>query len=233
MTDTLVPSARPFIRGVLDCQNFGVGKECPLEKLVNASVSVQFAMKIVDENAFVTANTRSGKLRCSPVVYTRLARGGKSTFLSLLFDELQASGRYAPILISFNGCFEYRSGESAKDAIIRSIATQFIDMNSLEDTRVVCDEDALLAHIEATRGDKAVVLLINKLNRLPGGTPLDSDASMFVKKHFLDTMNRALVFTSHLVMKIDYMTKETSLRKHELVPLPVSKDMKLLRAMDD
>lgn len=231
--DILVPDERPFVRGVWECQNFPIRKECPPEKLVNTSVSVQYAMKIINKNAFIDACTLSGTWRCSPVVYTRLSRGGKSTFLRLLFSELRASGKYAPILISFNGDFDRRPGELAKDAIIRSIAVQFIDVKSTEKSLVVCDEEALLAHIEATRGDKAVVLLIDELNRIPGQTPLDSSASLFLKRHFLDEMNRALVFTSHLVMKVEYMTKGTSPRVHELVPLPISKNLKLLRAMDD
>jgi len=125
-------------------------------------------MKIIEENAFVDADVTSGNKRCSPVVYTRLSRGGKSTFLWLLFDKLKATGKYAPIIITFNGSFSPKTGESDTDAIVRSIASQFVDVEDTDLNRIVCDTKKLLAHIEDTRGDKAVVLLIDELNMLPG-----------------------------------------------------------------
>lgn len=231
VSDILVPSERPFIRGVLDCQNFRKSEKCPREKLVNVSDSIQYAMNVIEKNAFIDADIKSGSTRCSPVVYPRLARGGKSTFLELLFDELKASGKYAPILISFNGGFLPRPGESAANAIIRSITSQFIDVRDKDSARVVCDDDALLTHIEATRGDKAVVLLIDELNRL--GAPLDPSASWLLKANFLDPLNRALVFTSHKTIDLDFFSKGTSDRTHEVVPLPVSKDLQLLRSMSE
>lgn len=220
---------RPFVRGVANCSNFDHGDSCPTAQLVNIADTIKFALETIEANAFVRASLQSRTTRCSPVVYPRLARGGKSTFLQLLFDSLKSDDRYAPILISFSGSFMPREGESACNAITRSIACQLIDVASEEDSHVVCDSKALLQHIEDSSGGKAVILLIDELNQL--GVPLDPQASRFLKDNFLDHANRALGFTSHLWMDVDYLSKGATLRTQKIVPLPVCKDMKLLRAM--
>lgn len=171
----------------------------------------------------------SGALRCSPIVYPRLARGGKSTFLRLLFDKLKEDPRFAPIILTFNGSFCRRSNESARQAIVRSIACQLADIRVSDRTSVVCDENTLLQYIDESREGKAVVLLIDELNML--GAPLDDDASTFLKQNFLDPINRALVFTSHVVVDLDYFIKGFSPRGLYVVPMPFCKDMKQLKQM--
>ena len=231
--DTLVPSDRPFTRRITDCNQISsddLNAGCPLDKLVNLDESIKSALRVIEEEAPKEMNTSLGAYRCTPVVYPRLARGGKSTFLKVLYKALKDDGRFVPIFISFNGDFVRRKGEFARDSITREIAIQLIDTGSgLYKSSIVCDNEKLLEHIENTRDGKMVVLLIDELNQL--GVPLDEEASSFLKKHFLDASNRALVFTSHMALDLDYFAKGGSIRDHKIVPLPVSNDIMKLRQM--
>ena len=58
-------------------------------------------------------------------------------------------------------------------------------------------------HIERTAAGKPVVLLIDELNILSKGEPLDATVSQFLKTNFLDQKDRYLVFTSHILMDLD------------------------------
>jgi len=67
----------------------------------------------------------SGGYRVPPLVMSRLARGGKTTALCLLFDALKAE-KVNVILISFNGnnggdIFQEVEDETQTHAIIRNI----------------------------------------------------------------------------------------------------------------
>ena len=108
------------------------------------------------------------------------------TFLRLLFGTLKDQGvGFAPIVITFNDGFVRRQGESSREAIIRMIACQFLDLSTEEEERlVVCDHRKLLEHIDVTSEGKMVVLLIDELNQ--SGVPLDPETCMFLKDHFLD-----------------------------------------------
>jgi hypothetical protein len=139
--------------------------------------------------------------RVAPVVLSRLARGGKTTALCLLFDELKRDGRFSPIMITFNGSsyFKLYEGESHKAAILRLIATQLLGSASarLPLNAIECDETKLDAHL----GENPTVLLIDELNAL--GVPLDVEAGLLLRKMFLDKANRYLVFTTHVPMTVD------------------------------
>jgi hypothetical protein len=135
--------------------------------------------------------------RVAPVIFSLLARGGKTTTLSYLFDELKKSGRYSPILISFNGSsyFQLYEGESKKAAILRLIAAQLCGETA--PAKIECDEKASDAYL----GDAPVVLLVDELNALQ--CPLESDAGLLLRKMFLDKRNRFLVFSTHVPMVVD------------------------------
>lgn len=230
--DIFVPSDQSFKRGVTECENFvqpDVVDGCRRENLVDIRHTIDMAVKAVERVVMQNSTSFTGAVRCSPIVYPRLARGGKSTFLRLLFDNLKEDPRFAPIILTFNGGFYPRPHESARQAIVRSIACQLANIDKSEQPRVVCDEKALLQYIEESRDGKAVVLLIDELNML--GAPLDNDASVLLKENFLDPINRALVFTSHLVVDLDYFTKGWSPRGLYVVPMPFCKDVDLLKQM--
>jgi len=135
-----------------------------------------------------------------PLIISRLARGGKTTALMALFDELKSSGEFLPIIISFNiSANFYRIGdENNEQSILRVIATQFFKS---EDKYI--DKAKLLAYIdEAGKSFRGgVVLLIDELNAL--SRPLDRAGARFLIAEFLDRPKRYLVFTSHVLMVLD------------------------------
>ena len=107
-----VPLDLKFSKSILDCVNFKhVPSECPKDKLVDIDDAFKAAMAIVEKQ---TPLRGSSSTRIPPLVFSRLARGGKTTLLRLLFDELKhdEKKRYAPIIIDFNGDFERRKDES-------------------------------------------------------------------------------------------------------------------------
>jgi hypothetical protein len=81
------------------------------------------------ENELVISTESAQRSR--PLMISRLARGGKTTLLSLLFDELKRQHRNVRVIfITFNGSsnFETRQGESQRNAILRVIATQLVSV---------------------------------------------------------------------------------------------------------
>jgi hypothetical protein len=100
-------------------------------------------------------------------------------------------------------------------------------------------QEALMDHIERTAGGAPVVLLIDELNILPKGEPLDSTASRFLKQFFLDKKDRYLVFTSHILMDLNDHNfagaywSTPSQRDYFSVHQPLSMDESLLRAMSE
>jgi hypothetical protein len=140
--------------------------------------------------------------RVPPTVLMRFARGGKTMTISRLFDQLKkGSLEVHPILISFNGngkgAFKRRNGETQEQAIL--IAVQLCDYTPEESQRIVVDREALDKHL----GDDNVVLLIDELNILGAGMPLDSDAAALLREMFLDRAGRYLVFTSHVPVSME------------------------------
>ena len=76
---------------------------CPPPHLVDMELSVDEAMQIIKDNVAVS-NMGAGETRVPPLVFSRLARGSKTTFLRLVFDRLKQEG-FAPIFINCNGSF--------------------------------------------------------------------------------------------------------------------------------
>lgn len=221
---------------VTKCSNFSISAEqsgCPREKLVNINKTLQFALTQIEALSSVASDPDAGQFRCGPVIYPRLARGGKSTFLMLLFDELKKSEKFAPIIISFNGGFAMRDNETALQAMQRVIACKFVEVDaSSEARRVVCDEKTLMQHISDTSEGKHVILLIDELNIL--GTPLDIEAANFLKTRFLDSARRYLVFTSHMPIDLEFFENrimKPSSRDNHFVPLPICHDLSILQSM--
>ena len=156
----------------------------------------------------------------------RLARGGKTTILSLFFDELQRQGCRV-IFITFNGSsnFQRRQGESQRDAILRLIATQLVDIGHNDPLNIQCDEQKLDDFI----GELPFVLLIDELNALD--TPVDSDARRMLRRLFLDKKDRYLVFTTHVPISLEPSDHLPSPRGCLTVPLYQCMEIHWLRNM--
>lgn len=155
------------------------------------------AMQHVDKYSRHSGGTQT---LVPPLVYTSVVRGGKTTFLLLLFEELKRTG-YAPIFISFSSPL-LRTDESISHALARYIALQLCDPMSIDHkVDAVVDELELHAHIERTSGGKPVVLLIDDLHRL--GVSLNAVATLLLTKRWLDQRNRYLVYSSNVPMELD------------------------------
>jgi hypothetical protein len=224
----------PFTRLVNECQRPRFGElGCPLAKLVGAHELVAGAVTTIVYELSVCTDA-AGLYRVPPMLCSRLARGGKTTLLCLIFDALKQREIY-PIFITFNGSstFISREGESQTEAILRSIALQLVDASGLDPTCLVCNEKALDEYL----GDFPVVLIIDELNAL--AVPIDADAGRMLRQLFLDKQNRYLVFSSHVPISVEpklstYIksTYETpSQRGCRLLGFSPCSDLALLRNM--
>jgi hypothetical protein len=164
-------------------------------------------MNIINNNQIDRCGATSGANRVPPLVVSRLARGGKSTFLRLLFDRLKEQG-YVPIVINFNGSFARRPGESNLEAVLRLICIQLLPVGSWDPSTVVCNQQYLLKYISDNCNNRKIVLLIDELNVL--GVPLDNATSVMLKEHFLDKTGYFLVFSTHVALDLEmnFMSNE-------------------------
>ena len=211
--------------------------ECP--HLVGLAPIIEEAVGIILEHLPKKLSTG---YRVPPLAFTSLARGGKTTALRLLFDALKDAtldGKPVhPIYISFNGNQDFyrQEGESQIEAIVRTIATTFVDVPKGGLNKLFCTAPDLLAFLNKKYGDEPVVLLIDELNEL--SRPLDIDAGAFLRREFLDRSNRYLVFTSHRFMRLDVTStlgkvhSPQSPRDMLNIGLPITTNLPELRAMD-
>jgi hypothetical protein len=228
-----VPSNNvPFSVEINACTRPSLGPTtCPYDRLIGVADVVNNMLELLREE--LVKVTESAQ-RVRPLMISRLARGGKTTILSFLFDELQRLGVRA-IFITFNGSsnFKSRQGESQRDAILRVIATQLVDIGDSDPLNIQCDEDELDKYI----GELPLVLLIDELNAL--SAPIDGAAGGMLRRLFLDKNNRYLVFTTHIPISLepkasDFMTSSfnpPSPRGCLTVHLPQCIDLNSLRNM--
>jgi len=136
-------------------------------------------------------------------VFSRFARGGKTTVLISLFHELQKNGRNV-MFISFNGAsgFVRNEDETEENCILRQIATQLIDPNKFlpDDLQTLtCDEKVIDQYIDQQCMQSSIprpfILVIDELNAR--GAPLSSRASRLLQRLFL-LKDRYLVFSTHV-----------------------------------
>jgi len=201
------------------------------------STAIVGAISCINEHVDVFGT--QGDIRVPPLVFTRLGRGGKTTFLWCLFNALKTEG-FSPIYISFNGGFKPREQESQLDALVRLLSMQFMLVPPTNPFSFTYDQIDLLEHIDRTSNGSKVVLLIDELNMLAGG-PLGADVANFLKQEFLDKACRYLVFTSHIPLNTDeistyklasyFPTSTPSPRGVVTVHQPLSMELDHLRAM--
>jgi hypothetical protein len=186
----------PFTRDIRVCQRpqFG-GEACPTSKLVGANDSVETAVSII---RYELRHQTSCISQVPPLLCSRLAGGGKTTLLYLIFDALKQSDIF-PIFITFDGSstFQSRVGESQAQAILRMIALELIDTGDFDPRCLVCNEKALDEYL----GSLPVVLIIDNLNAL--ASPVDQEAARMLRMLFLDRQNRYLVFSSQTPINVD------------------------------
>jgi hypothetical protein len=147
------------------------------------------------------------------LVIGSMPRGGKTTILKLLMSECKQKG-YNAIFLNGNGPFKRGINESHLNSILRLIATQLIDLQADEIaitnkkdellSYIECDQAALTNYINEKCDNTATVLLIDELNRISGGGPLQANASAYLKSEWLDKKNRFLVFTTHIPLAVTY-----------------------------
>jgi molybdopterin-guanine dinucleotide biosynthesis protein len=191
-----------------------------VEKLIGMKKAVTQAKQLILD--------RINQTNCvDPLVYSAMSRGGKTTFLMSLRDELTASG-YCPIVLSFNWSMHlyHNRGDSDKQKLIKALASRFMTTENLQllNSSVAVNEKEILNHIERTRERKPVVLLIDELNALT--REMSTEVRDFLITEFLDKKGRYLVFTTHRVMGIDSKENKSSLRSFVSVASPKSNDLR-------
>jgi hypothetical protein len=165
---------------------------CPSELLVGSKDNTKRALRIVEKWCPISTNQ---SMRVPPLVYQSMARGGKTTFLMELFQELKSSNAFAPIYITLNGGFKPYIPETPTQSIIRLIGLQLAGLDGAV-KGVVVDTDEVMSVL--AQSTKPVVLLVDELNYF--GNPVEMELATFLKTEFLDKAGRYLVVSTHVPM---------------------------------
>ncbi len=114
-----VPRDIQFSKGVFDCERIVTPHQaCSHKNLVDMDASLVAAVGVVDRNLGCDE-------RVSPLVFVRMARGGKTTFLCELFNNrLRADNKAVTLITLFN--LNHREDENGQDILLRLIALQLI-----------------------------------------------------------------------------------------------------------
>jgi hypothetical protein len=216
-----------------ECTNFPtVPGACATGNLVDLEMSVVQAADFVA--AGVEAVREAASDNCvPPLVYARLSRGGKATFLKLLFHALKDRYRLVPILIRLGDGFMRGVNESQLDALIRQVSNQLTDANPQDPFSHTYSATWLLEHIEKTSGGASVVLMVDRLDGLSGGHA-DPAVTDFLVSNFLDRDKRYLVYTTTAIFGLDETLFDRGARTpraYRTVRQPFSVDLEALRAM--
>jgi hypothetical protein len=188
--------------------------------LVGLDVVIDSAMQIILEELYLVTE-RNGAYRKKAMLFSRLARGGKTTTVQKLYDKLKNENPSINIMIiSFNGSagFKRLPGEHETDALYRVIASQLFSTDSeIYNYKVYSDWKKLDQYL----GSEPFILIIDDFNLLT--SLIGSDLSIILNKYFLDKKNRYLVMTSHIPIFIDYSETTTcTSNKFLLRPLVAS-----------
>lgn len=210
-----------------DCPFFHIAEQRPSTTLIDVD-------RVVTEANDHIATWIPQSVKVPPLIYSRLSRGGKTTFLLSLYNHLRTAGQHAVISISFNGGIKnyFKPGDSAKTKLLRAIASRFFkdpDANEIWDV----SEDQLLTHIETTRNGLPVILLIDELNELR--SPLDFETTDFLIRNFLDKRDRMLVFTTHVPMgagELVHLMKGISARDIVILSPPRCFNLQTIQTID-
>ena len=167
--------------------------------------------------------------RVAPLALIRCSRGGKTRTLyelAKVFHELRPG--VAVIFVSFNNDTSIADWEleDPVGALCRRIAFAALDIESpaSEDWKRFANTYVTSEDVIAWLGKTPCLLLIDELNLLHCG----KEVAGFLKDHFLSTMGRYFVFSSHVVPASELLSKfldNTSLRKVLIWGLPLVETM--------
>ncbi|CAE7407611.1 unnamed protein product, partial [Symbiodinium sp. CCMP2456] len=159
--------------------------------------------------------TDATTVRVPPTVLSRCMRGGKTTVLMHVFDELKYASKN-PMFISFNGdsLIGQLQNESVLDTMQRAIAAALLKekpQNRSEAERLLCRQDVLEEYLE---------------NKKVGA---------FLREQFLDPPGRYLIFSTHVPTSVGLShllgRGSGSTRTAKAVEMPRSDNMQQLRSM--
>ena len=228
--NTSKPQYRPFTRPISECIRLKQGTNaCPV--LIGVQPVVEKALAVICRE-IEKVHDAAGAYRKPPLVLSALARGGKTTTLCLIFDELKKRG-YNAMIISFNSVskFTRQPNESQSHAILRRITEQLVDEDAPDAQSMACDKAALDEYISTHN----FVLLIDEINGLGS---LDADATALLREIFLNKKGRYLVITTHVEISLDepaFASTELGIRSGRrpclTVPLPCTYELAPLRQM--
>ena len=138
----MIPSQRPFSHLKRPENLNHMDFECPPDLLVDVHGTVASIVSLIERHITLV-------YRVPPLLIARLFRGGKTTILQLVFEQLRLQQDTLPIIISLNDGFMLRNGESLVKGILNAIAFQFIEVDPTEHPIYFqCDNEvALFAHI--------------------------------------------------------------------------------------
>ena len=185
--------------------------------------------------------TESTTVRVSPTVLSRCMRGGKTTVLMHVFDELKNESKN-PIFISFNGDSQIMQlkNESSLGTMRRAIAVALLKEKPAkrdEAARILCRQNVLEEYL---KDKKDVVLIVDELNVLLKPDKSDdgyAEVGAFLREQFLDPSGRYLIFSTHIPTGIGLShllgKGSGSTRTAETIKMPSSHDTKSLRNMDE
>ncbi|CAE7827830.1 unnamed protein product, partial [Symbiodinium necroappetens] len=177
------------------------------QTLAGIEECIRDCMSLVQK--YINESDETGPNRVPPTCAARCARGGKTTFLQKLGEELAGAG-YFPIFTSFNGesPVKRRENEPADQWLYRTIAYALLPSDSLlrqdlasKFAKRTCEESTLVTYFNSK---EKVVLLVDELNQLllksddEAEKKAEQRASRFMKDVFLGVRGRYMVFTSHI-----------------------------------
>eukprot|EP01062_Namystynia_karyoxenos_P018679 TRINITY_DN16968_c0_g3_i1.p1 TRINITY_DN16968_c0_g3~~TRINITY_DN16968_c0_g3_i1.p1 ORF type:complete len:617 (+),score=199.38 TRINITY_DN16968_c0_g3_i1:81-1931(+) len=213
----------------------------PDHKKIGVKTCRNKCLEIVDKYL----QTEGPAVRVPPLMLSRCMRGGKTTILCSLFDQLQRED-HKPIFLSFNGTtnrytVKRKTNEPLLDCFIRAVGwalaqsnEEFKDKTAAD---VSCVKKTVLRYLE---GKEKVVLLVDELNMLltrEEKAEDTEDIGQFIRQEFLDKKDRYFIFTTHF--PIDSPVTEVigkgggSGREVEPINLPQAFDVEKLQGLNN
>lgn len=172
------------------------------------------------------------------LLLSRLSRGGKTTILRSLYNQLRKSDINA-LYVTFNPHSNSKiDGEAEDDALFRVITNELATRYKADrDSPRVVDWSGLNQHI----GDSKFVLIIDEINML--SKRIKGRLSRCLRDYFIDPKDRFLVMSSHMPVFIDETSDDSSnyntnssaalsLRNLVLLPMPTANSVSELVLMD-
>jgi hypothetical protein len=208
--------------------------ENPSKYLIDIPRVLHESMAVIDQQMQKQPD-EAGSIRRDPLVFSRLARGGKTTVLMTLFDALKENG-YVVMIVSFNGAsgFIRQPHERAEEAIMRQIVSQLIDRSAFTEDELQhlqCSEKVFDTFLDqqtryGSSSQVPLIMLIDELNIL--GAPLSSTASKLLQRLFL-RKNRYLVFSTHIPFTLSTEEELSPVDKKSIISVSSSTDMKVVQ----